>query len=41
MFTAVTAAIVAAAIVSLVAYFPVGAAKSLVTLRHGGPLGLR
>ena len=33
MFTTGTVAIVAAAIVSLVAHFLVGAAKSLVTLR--------
>ena len=40
MITTGTAAIVAAAIVSLVAHFLVGAAKSLVTLRSWWSAGL-
>jgi VIT1/CCC1 family predicted Fe2+/Mn2+ transporter len=40
MFTTGTVAIVAAAIVSLVAHFLVGAAKSLVTLRSWWAAGL-
>jgi vacuolar iron transporter family protein len=40
MFTTGTPAIIAAAIVSLVAHFLVGAAKSLVTLRTWWASGL-
>ena len=40
MFTTGTAAIVAAAVVSLIAHFLVGAAKSLVTLRSWWSAGL-